>query len=252
MAIPAPTVAVEPTKTPVETATLEPTKTPVETTTLEPTKTPVAISNSSVTNTPVATSSAMPNIEATNVPIELPSNELPNGTTTVTKSAVTVTSSVKSIKLAKKKTYKIVTNKKVVLTCKVQNATDLKYQFVKKGASVKSNKWKTVKKNKITITGTSDQSGILYISYKDYNGKTKKIYTTGFKIDKKKATANVKNNQTYKKGQKLTFKDANGIKSVKLDGKNIKSGKKVTKKGKHTLVVVDKAGNTTKINFVIK
>lgn len=63
----------------------------------------------------------------------------------------------------------------------------------------------------------------------------------------------VKNKKTYKKAVKITFSDkGSGIKSAKLNGKNIKSGKKVTKKGSYTLIVTDKAGNTTKIRFKIK
>lgn len=213
--------------------------------------TPIPTITSGSTLTPTTT----PNIKSTTTPIEpieLPPNDLPSGIVTVTKSAVTFNSSIKSIKIAKKKTYNLVTNKDVVVTCKVKNATNLKYQFVKKGDAIKTNRWKPVKKNKIKITNTSDKPGILYIQYLDYTGKIKRIYTTGFKIDKKKATANIKNNKTYKKGQKITFKDASGIKDAKLDGKNVKAGKKVTKKGKHTLILVDKAGNKTIIKFMIK
>lgn len=58
---------------------------------------------------------------------------------------------------------------------------------------------------------------------------------------------------TYKAGKKVTFKDAtSGIKTAKLDGKKIKSGKKITKKGKHTLVLTDKCGNVNKVKFTIK
>lgn len=234
------------------TAKVEATKEPIADNNVYLTPTPISASNSSIVSAPAITPTVIPNTEGTNAPVELPSEQVPSGTVTVTKSAVTFTSSVNSIKNAKKKSYKIVTNKKVVLTCIVKNATDLKYQFVKKGAAVKENKWKEVKKNKISIASTADKYGILYISYKDYTGARKKVLTTGFKIDKKKATVNIKNNQTYKKGKKVTFKDASGIKSAKLDGKNIKSGKKVTQNGNHTLVVVDKAGNKTKITFRIK
>ena len=63
----------------------------------------------------------------------------------------------------------------------------------------------------------------------------------------------VKNNKTYSK--KVTIKysdDVSGIKSAKLNGKRIKSGKKVKKAGDYTLVVTDKAGNKTTVKFSIK
>jgi len=72
--------------------------------------------------------------------------------------------------------------------------------------------------------------------------------------DKKKPTVTgVKNNKTYKKAVKIKFKDTgSGIKSAKLNGKKIKSGKKVKKPGNYKLVVTDNAGNKTTIKFKIK
>lgn len=79
------------------------------------------------------------------------------------------------------------------------------------------------------------------------NDSVKKIK---FTVDSTKPTVNIKNGKTYKKGQKITFKDAtSGIKSAKLDGKIIKSGTKVSKKGNHTLMIMDKAGNLRKVSF---
>lgn len=63
----------------------------------------------------------------------------------------------------------------------------------------------------------------------------------------------VKNNKTYKKPVTIKFSDnISGIKSAKLNGKTIKSGKKITKLGKYTLKVTDKCGNTKTIKFKIK
>ena len=75
--------------------------------------------------------------------------------------------------------------------------------------------------------------------------------------DTKKPTANVKKGKTYKKGYKLVVKDAQALKSVKLDGKALKaSGKKATKAvkkaGSHKLVAKDKAGNKVTVKFKIK
>ncbi|MDE7424464.1 MAG: hypothetical protein K2N51_12390 [Lachnospiraceae bacterium] len=63
----------------------------------------------------------------------------------------------------------------------------------------------------------------------------------------------VKNGKTYKKAVTIRFSDkGSGIKSAKLNGKTITSGKKVSKKGKYTLKVTDKANNTKTVKFIIK
>ncbi len=77
--------------------------------------------------------------------------------------------------------------------------------------------------------------------------------TLKFTVDKTKPAANVANNKTYKSGKKITFSDkTSGIKSAKLDGKTVKSGKVLKKKGSHKLVLTDKAGNKSAIKFKIK
>lgn len=63
----------------------------------------------------------------------------------------------------------------------------------------------------------------------------------------------VKNGKTYKKAVTIRFSDkGSGIKSAKLNGKTIASGKKVSKKGAYTLKVTDKANNTKTVKFKIK
>lgn len=85
---------------------------------------------------------------------------------------------------------------------------------------------------------------------KTASGKKK---TVTFYVDSKKPTTNIKNNKTYKKAIKITFKDSvSGIKKATLNGKSIKSGKKVSKNGTYTLKVTDKAGNVKTVKFTIK
>lgn len=62
----------------------------------------------------------------------------------------------------------------------------------------------------------------------------------------------VKNNKTYKKSVTVKFSDKNGIKSAKLNGKTIKSGQKVSKKGSYTLKVTDNADNVRTVKFKVK
>lgn len=75
-------------------------------------------------------------------------------------------------------------------------------------------------------------------------------YTIG--IDKVAPTVNVKN-KTYKKAVTLKFSDKlSGVKSATLNGKAVKSDKKISAKGFYTLKVKDKAGNVKTVKFKIK
>ena len=78
-------------------------------------------------------------------------------------------------------------------------------------------------------------------------------------------TFKIQNKKIYKKSKKITIKDLDGIKSVSLNGKKIKSGKKkisfkLSKYKKYLkkktawnkLVVVDANGNVAKIKFRVK
>lgn len=77
--------------------------------------------------------------------------------------------------------------------------------------------------------------------------------TDSKKSDTKKPTVTgIKNGKTYKKAVTIKYKDESGIKSAKLNGKKIKSGAKVTKKGSYTFTVTDKAGNNKVVRFKIK
>ena len=75
---------------------------------------------------------------------------------------------------------------------------------------------------------------------------------TFIKDSKKPVIKGVKNGKTYTKAVTVTFSDAaSGIKWAKLNGKKIKTGKKITKAGEYTLVVKDKAGNKQTVKFTI-
>lgn len=109
--------------------------------------------------------------------------------------------------------------------------------------------------NSITLSNKtklskSNKEGKHTITVYDFAGNKK---TISFTIDATKPTVKgVKNNKTYKKACTITFSDKYGIKSAKLNGKSIKTKKKVSKKGSYTLKVTDKAGNTTTVKFKIK
>lgn len=77
--------------------------------------------------------------------------------------------------------------------------------------------------------------------------------TTKFTIDgvKPKVTG-VKNGKYYNKTKKIKFSDkGTGIEKATLNGKAVKSGKKVSKTGRYTLKVYDKAGNCTTTKFYL-
>lgn len=97
---------------------------------------------------------------------------------------------------------------------------------------------------------TADKNGKYKVVVQTATGLKKQI---SFCIDKQKPTTNIKNKKTYKKTVKITFKDKiSGIKKATLNGKKIKSGKKVKKNGKYTLKLYDKAGNVKTVKFTIK
>ena len=203
---------------------------------------PVATSEPVVTVSTGGTVNSNPTIQT---------SDIPSSVVNVATSSMVVSSNIIGIKLTDKVEYKVLTNKNVVITIIPGNATNIKYQVVKKGTNVSDTAWKVVADNKITVKSAAKPS-VVYIQYTDINGVVQTALTTGFTIDKKKAAVNVKSGKTYKKGKKITFKDANGIKIAKLDGKVIKTGKKVIKKGSHTLVVTDKAGNKKTVKLKIK
>lgn len=236
--LPAPAPTVAPTTT-SEAGIIVPTATVV------PTQTPKQTSQPSTTQTPVPTQSST----NSNV-VVVPTSDIANAPV-VANTAVTLKSSNSKIVTATTNTYNVYTNKSVVITINAVSASNIKYQIVAKGAKLSDAAWKDVADNKITISKTTKPS-IVYIQYTDANGAIQTIHTNGFSVDKTKATVNVKKNKTYKVGKKVTFKDASGIKSAKLDGKKVKSGTKIKKKGTHTLVITDKAGNKTTIKFKVK
>ena len=93
------------------------------------------------------------------------------------------------------------------------------------------------------------KNGTYQVDIETGSGQKKSIT---FYIDRKKPTTNIKNKKTYKKNVKITFKDSvSGIKKATLNGKKIKSGKKVKKNGDYTLKIYDKAGNVKTVKFTI-
>ncbi len=102
---------------------------------------------------------------------------------------------------------------------------------------------------KLVPSGLTDGNHTLIVS--DLYGNEK---TLTFKTDKTAPTVKgVKHKKVYRKAVTVKFSDkVSGIKKATLNGKSVKSGKKVDKIGKYTLLVKDKAGNQTKVRFTIK
>lgn len=80
--------------------------------------------------------------------------------------------------------------------------------------------------------------------------------TSNMKVVKdtaKPVVKGIKSGSTYKKGVAIKCSDkSSGIAAIALDGVSVKNGTKVKKTGKHTLIVMDKAGNKTTVNFKVK
>ncbi len=111
---------------------------------------------------------------------------------------------------------------------------------------------------KVSIDGKSAVSDYLFLSAEgahsvtatDLNGNKSKIK---FYIDMTKPkVAGVADSKTYKKARVIRFSDkGSGIKKAALNGKTIRTGKRVSKKGSYTLIVSDKAGNVKTVKFKI-
>lgn len=153
------------------------------------------------------------------------------------------------------------TNKGVVVN--VSTEFDTSEEFVVQGR-VQDNKitassiWSSRNENFSEIENGkfyATANGVYSIRVKDNNREyvLKRIKISN--IDKTlPSVSGVKNNSTYTKEITIKFwdKGGSGIKSATIDGKKIKSGIKYSKKGSHTLKLVDNAGNIRTINFVIK
>lgn len=103
-----------------------------------------------------------------------------------------------------------------------------------------------------TDTVSIDTSGRHTITLIDANNNST---TVDFKVDAKKPKiTGAKNGRLYKRSVTLRFSDDSGIRYVTVNGKKIKSKKKVTlKKTKiYTVRAVDKYGNSTSLYFGIK
>lgn len=108
----------------------------------------------------------------------------------------------------------------------------------KKAYKVKSS-YKLTKQGKYSVK-VVDKAGN-YFTYKVYVDKTKPTVT------------GAKNGKTYNKSVKVYAKDTvSGLKKVVVDGRVVTKSTSVSKKGKHTVTAVDKAGNKTVVKFTIK
>lgn len=135
----------------------------------------------------------------------------------------------------------------LLVTGRVQDnkINDTKIWRVNKGDCIE------IQNSKFTVT----QNGIYSIRVKDNNKNyiLKRIKISN--IDKTVPSIfGVTNGSSYKGNVTIKFWDngGSGIKSATLDGNKIKNGASVSKKGSHTLKVVDYAGNLKIVSFKIK
>lgn len=98
------------------------------------------------------------------------------------------------------------------------------------------------------------KNGTYTVRIEDTNNQAYSISFTVKGLDTTAPTiTGVKNGSIYKKAVTIKYKDSGtGIKKATLNGKTIKTNKKVSAKGKYTLKVTDKAGNVRTVKFTIK
>lgn len=134
----------------------------------------------------------------------------------------------------------------------VQEA-DIYYQIVAKDDTVITDQSAWKKANKGTITIKKQKPSCVYIR-SVCGDKAKTIKTNGFVVDPDAPViSGVKNAAVYKKSVTIQVKDTlSGLKKVTLNGKNMVSGKTVSKAGTYKVIAYDLAGNKTKVSFKIK
>lgn len=122
---------------------------------------------------------------------------------------------------------------------KIKVVTDKKIKSITVNGKKQTSKTIELKKDgKYTIKVTTKDFSNTFTVYRD---------TT------KPTVSGVKNEKTYTKAVTIKFSDkTSGVQKATLNGKTIKTGKKVSKKGEYTLKVTDKAGNTKTVKFTIK
>lgn len=93
--------------------------------------------------------------------------------------------------------------------------------------------------------------GLYTVTATDVAGNSSKVT---FRIDTTKPSVHgVADGKTYKTARTIKFSDqGSGVKKASLNGKPVKTGKKVSQKGDYTLEVADKAGNQNIVAFTIK
>ncbi|MDE7310586.1 MAG: hypothetical protein K2N87_03025 [Eubacterium sp.] len=111
----------------------------------------------------------------------------------------------------------------------------------------------------VKVNGETVNSDCLFLSGEDayqiiatdINGNTSRLR---FRIDKTKPViTGAKDGKSYKTARTIRFSDkGSGIKKALLNGKAIKTGTKISKKGTYTLDLTDNAGNQKIITFKIK
>ena len=163
-------------------------------------------------------------------------------------STFNITSNIKNLVLGQT-TKTVYTNKTVQLQIASDKISNLQYQLVTTKLSNKA--WKNLSDTKLTVKKAKTPT-VVYFRYTDATGKTITTQTIQFVIDKIKPSVNVKKGKTYKKGFKLQFNDVSGISYAKLDGKKVKNNTKITKKGLHKIIILDKAGNKKIVKFKVK
>lgn len=201
-------------------------------------------------NTTVPKTTNMPDISDIRTEAPIKTEEPANNHDVV--SIIKMTANNNKIKFSSGSSYQIYLRKSAVFQFSGKNIYDLTYQIVEKGKTLDTAGWKTVWNNKITVS-KKNAWNILYIRYKTESGSYVRKKTKGFYIDKTAPTiSGIKNNAVYKSKVNITYKDGqSGIKSAKLNGKSIKSGKVVSKNGTYKVVAADKAGNKKTVSFQI-
>ena len=108
----------------------------------------------------------------------------------------------------------------------------------------------TLSENQMTLTKEVEINEEGKVTVEDLAGNTVEVEYNVANIDKEAPTVTGVRDGKYYKEATPVVEDEN-LESIKLNGIEIKSGKKILVNGNYTLVATDKAGNTTTVNFTV-
>lgn len=160
-----------------------------------------------------------------------------------------------NIKINEKKIYLLnceqnddtihITKKNILFKIKMQEGVTYQYKIVYPDKNDKKSHWVTIKSPSIKIAPDKKETQKMYVIFRAKNADgIQQKKTSCFLIDKNAPViSGIRHLHFYKNKRKIRISDNNGLRSIFLNGKKMKSSFTVKKRGVYLLKAVDAAGN---------